>query len=354
MQAAGLSSHMQYRRRCWASCILFLLPPLIGYAADPAESSPEKRLESLRSLNITSLSPQQAFDVSVMGLDLADDLISRKHFADASSAAMIAKTAAKKADNTYLIKSGMYYSKYALSLDAEYQKVGKAVQTLKTNPASKADSEAAGLFYCFNSGDWQKGLPLLLNSADDSLVNLAKRVQQFPAIPVDQIQLGDLWAEYAENGDPKLKAELLQRAKYWYLKALPGLPALERAQLVKRINRIPKKTFQLNIAVRIDGSDTLTLSQDRLLWRNHSYQYPSILMMNGIRWETKQITELANQGGTRVLPHRIHLATARLTKQEGRGPVTLKVNQDDIAITFDDSKPGGHDDYVIQLTFDTY
>ena len=76
--------------------------------------------------------------------------------------------------------------------------------------------------------------------------------------------------------------------------------------------------------------------------------------MNGIRWETKQSVILANRGGTRVLPHHIHLTSVRLKKKSGRGPVSLKNNKGRIQVTFDDSKPGGADDYIITLSFDTF
>ncbi|MCA9016439.1 MAG: hypothetical protein KDA77_13990 [Planctomycetaceae bacterium] len=317
-------------------------------------TSPEERLESLRTLMQSAQTPQQAFEVSVVGLDLADDLIEQKLFSEASKAAAISKTAAKKADSTYLYQSSVYYSKYALGLDADYQEIEKSIQALKTDPNNRDAALAVGLFYCFNNWDWSKGLPLLKQCSDASLVALANRELEFPSVAADQIKLGDLWASYAAEGDPQLKTVLLQRAKYWYLKALSRLPAVEQASLVKRINRIPKKSFQLNIAVRIDGSDTLTLSEDKLTWRNHSYQFPSVLIMNGIEWKTTQAQVLANQGGTRVLPHHIHLTSVRLKKQRGRGPVSLKTSENEIQITFDDSKPAGANDYVIVLSFDSF
>tara|TARA_R110002095_G_scaffold188226_5_gene165676 strand:- start:142576 stop:143625 length:1050 start_codon:yes stop_codon:yes gene_type:complete len=336
--------------------LCLLITPGVIYSADTKSktAAPEERLESLRTLMQSAQTPQQAFEVSVIGLDLADDLLKQKLFSDAAKAAAISKTAAKNADNSYLYQSSLYYSKYALGLDADYREVEKSLKALKADPKDRDAALAAGFFYCLQNWDWNQGLPLLKRCSDASLVSLANREQEFPSIAADQIKLGDLWAKYAAEGDPQLKTALLQRAKFWYLKALPQLPVLEQAALVKRIKRIPKKTFQLNIAVRIDGSDTLTLSEDRLTWRNHAYRYPSILIMNGIEWKTTQTQVLANQGGTRVLPHHIHLTSVRLKKQRGRGPVSLKVTESQIQVTFDDSKPGGASHYVIVLSFDTF
>lgn len=334
--------------------LVFLFSPLILCAADTKADSPEQRLESLRSLKSSAVTPQKAFQAAVVGLDLADELIKEKHFSDASKAASVSKAAAKNANNAYLHKSSIYYSKYALGLDADYRAVEKSLNALKSDPKNKEAALEVGLFYCLHNWDWKKGLPLLRQCSDASLASLTNLEQQIPSIAADQIKLGDLWVEYASVGDPKLKPAFMQRAKYWYLKAVPQLATLEQASLARRIKRIPKKTFQLNIAVRIDGSDTLTLSEDKLEWRNHSFKYPSVLVMNGIQWETKQSTVLANQGGTRVLPHHIHLTSVRLKKQRGRGPVTLKKEQDQVHITFDDRKPAGSNDYVIMLTFDTF
>lgn len=332
--------------------LIFLIAPLVLCAAEA--DSPKQRLEALRSLNSSAVTPQKSFEAAVVGLDLADELIKQKYFSDAAKAASVSKAAAKKANNAYLQKSSIYYSKYALGLDADYRTVEKSLNALKSDPKNKEAALEAGLFYCLHNWDWKKGLPLLKQCSDTSLVSLTNLEQQVPSAAADQIKLGDLWAEYAKESDPKLKTSLMQRAKYWYLKAVPQLSTLEQRTLVRRINRIPKKTFQLNIAVRIDGSDTLTLSESQLTWRNHSFKYPSILVMNGIKWETKQTTVLANQGGTRILPHHIHLTSVRLKKQRGRGPVTLKIEQDQIHITFDVRTPAGSNDYVIILSFDTF
>lgn len=332
--------------------LIFLMLPLVLCAAETAP--PKERLEALRSLNSSAVTPRKAFEAAVVGLDLSDELIKQKYFSDAAKAASVSKAAAKKANNAYLQKSSIYYSKYALGLDVDYRSVEKSLNALKSDPKNKEAALEVGLFYCLHNWDWKKGLPLLKRCSDMSLMSLADLEQQVPSAAADQIKLGDLWAGYAKEGDPKLKTALMQRAKYWYLKAVPQLSTLEQRSLVRRINRIPKKTFQLNIAVRIDGSDTLTLSEDQLTWRNHSFKYPSILVMNGIKWETKQSTVLANQGGTRILPHHIHLTSVRLKKQRGRGPVTLKIEQDQIHITFDDRTPAGSNDYVIILSFDTF
>ncbi|QDT26913.1 hypothetical protein Enr10x_22250 [Gimesia panareensis] len=334
--------------------LLCVVPAAVAQQVKP--DSTEKRLESLRSFKLSALNQKQLFDVALIGLELTDDLIDEKKFGDAAKAAALARTAAKKANSTYLYKSSQYYSKYALELEAEFQKVAKYQAVLKTGSEKEKQAAARelGLFYCLDDGDWKRGLPLLKACDDKALVALANRELQFPPIAVDQIKLGDLWAEYAAKGDSALKTDLMQRAKYWYLKALPQLSVVERAALVRRINRIPQKTFQLNIAVRIDGSDRLILSTDRLYWQNLTYQYPSILVMNGIRWDTREVQELPNRGGTRALPHRLHLATARLKKLKGRGPVTLKIEPEQIHVTFDDGKPPGANDYVINLTFDSY
>ena len=336
------------------SLLLTLIAGADAVAQEPDAEATQKRLDALRSLKLSALSGKQLFDVALLGLELSDDLIDEKQFGDAAKAAAIARTAAKKANSGYLFKSGQYYSKYALGLEAEFEKVARYQAALKNGPEQGNAAQELGLFYCLQNDDWKRGLPLLQECDDSRLVALAKRELQFPSIAADQIKLGDLWAEYAAETDSDLKTDFMQRAKYWYLKALPQLPAVEQAALARRINRIPTQKFQLNIAVRIDGSDPLILSKDRLYWHNHTYQYPSILVMNGIRWDTRQVQELPNRGGTRALPHRLHLTTARLKKLKGRGPVTLKIEPEQIRVTFDDGKPPGANDYVINLTFDSY
>ena len=92
-----------------------------------------------------------------------------------------------------------------------------------------------GKYYCFQIGDWEKGLPMLALGQDETLKALAAQEIAGVTKADDQVKVGDAWWNLAEKEQGKVQAALRGRANYWYQQALPELSGLAKAKLEKRI-----------------------------------------------------------------------------------------------------------------------
>ena len=83
--------------------------------------------------------------------------------------------------------------------------------TLKEKPGDTEANLTVGKYECFSKGKWDKGLPMLAKSNDDTLKSLAARDIAGADSSTEQMKLGDAWWNISK-----------ERANYWYDMALPG------------------------------------------------------------------------------------------------------------------------------------
>jgi formylglycine-generating enzyme required for sulfatase activity len=100
-------------------------------------------------------------------------------------------------------------------------------------------SAAQGRFLCFVLGDWEAGLPLLAQSDDRRLAQLAQRETADTHEVSEMAAIGDAWWSYAASldgfSDEVLAAPVKLHAAAWYQRAVAKLDGLQRAKLEKRI-----------------------------------------------------------------------------------------------------------------------
>jgi hypothetical protein len=140
--------------------------------------------------------------------------------------------AAKDADLVREVKSR---SEECRVLVKAYREMQEAAAVLDKTPDDPAANLTVGKYYCFQKGDWEKGLPMLALGRDQSLQAVAVREITGVAKTDDQMKLGDAWWDLAEKEQSKSQATLRARANYWYEQALPGLSGLAKAKIEKRI-----------------------------------------------------------------------------------------------------------------------
>ena len=133
-------------------------------------------------------------------------------------------------------------TKFALGLavantkDANLSKLALAFKILVDKPDDGAACLLAGKYLCFVKGDYDRGIPLLAKSPHPALSKIAKLDLARPDQPPAQIALGDAWWELGDKDTEKAeKQKYLERAAFWYLKALPSMSGLTKAKLEKRI-----------------------------------------------------------------------------------------------------------------------
>ncbi len=121
------------------------------------------------------------------------------------------------------------------------ENVEDAMAVLKTNPTDPEANLAVGRYYCFRKGDWDKGLPMFAQGSDASLKELAATDMQKPTAPAEQKKLGDGWWDLAGSKVGATWKGSLQRAVYWYRKAVAIDPNMktELEEKLAAIEHIP-------------------------------------------------------------------------------------------------------------------
>lgn len=122
-----------------------------------------------------------------------------------------------------------------------WQRVQQALATLETEPLDPDANLVAGRWYCFNRGDWGRGLGHLANGADDELAKAARADAACAEDSRGQLSLGDEWWDLAQKRTGNEKDALMLRAGTWYRKAHGRLPSsLEEARVKLRLAQIAK------------------------------------------------------------------------------------------------------------------
>ena len=119
----------------------------------------------------------------------------------------------------------------------------EAAAVLDKKPDDAAANLTVGKYYCFQIGDWEKGLPMLALGQDETLKAVAGQEIAGIAKADDKVKVGDAWWDLAEKEHGKVQVTLRGRANYWYQQAMPELSGLAKAKLEKRI-----KEYEASIA----------------------------------------------------------------------------------------------------------
>ena len=138
------------------------------------------------------------------------------------------------------------------TLAREHQRAERAAALLESTPNDSAAHLTLGRWCCFMRGDWQQGLPHLLDGSDAELKQLAEReLNQPPGTAADRLKLADAWWTLAERRDGEEQAALRLRAGHWYDLARNGLTSgLDRLKAEKRFETV--QTLRAELAR--DGS----------------------------------------------------------------------------------------------------
>ena len=116
-----------------------------------------------------------------------------------------------------------------------------AIDALANGGKDPRDNLAAGRFYCFVKGDWEKGIPMLAKGSDPALKLPAEQEQGHVSDPGKKVELADCWWDAGER-EPRaaVKTVIRQHASEWYVKALPALAGAERTRVDQRISEAAK------------------------------------------------------------------------------------------------------------------
>ncbi len=176
---------------------------------------------------------QQQFVEKAMAL--ADEAVAADDFAVAGGLMKLAISTARKMKDPALLRRLTARDREIGRMKARFIAVSKALDVLAENPADGEANLTAGRWYCFSTGNWDKGLPLLAKGADAGLSKLAKQDLAQPEDPKQQMELADQWWSLAKKEKGPEQRGIQARARHWYEMALPDLKGLDKTEVEERL-----------------------------------------------------------------------------------------------------------------------
>lgn len=169
-------------------------------------------------------------------LQLVEDQVAADQYDAAEKTAATALQDAKKAGDGALVLRATNRTREVAEAKTRFQDMKSVLQTLAKSPEDPAASNDMGQFLCFVKGSWDLGLRFLSKGSDAGLRGLAAKELVVPLEPVDQAAVGDGWWDLADQEkSPLRKTQMQFHARQLYEAALPGLPALQRMRVEKRL-----------------------------------------------------------------------------------------------------------------------
>jgi len=119
------------------------------------------------------------------------------------------------------------------------EKLAPAIEKLRQSPTDPAANLAVGSYVCFQTGNWDQGLPLLAKSSDAKLRGLAAAELAVMAAGKPITQAADGWFDAAPTLAAPYRPGALQHAAALYRSAEPSATGLEKLAIDKRLAQIP-------------------------------------------------------------------------------------------------------------------
>ncbi|MBC8355690.1 MAG: hypothetical protein H8E66_27240 [Planctomycetes bacterium] len=147
----------------------------------------------------------------------------------------LARDTARRAGDVQFAKDAAARLKEINEIATQFAEVKRALELLAVDNSDEAANEIVGRYYCMVRGDWDGGLPLLAKSGKGALQTSAERDLSGADPGEQQLALGDMWWELAQEEEAGIAQQLLVRAHHWYSAAAPNLSGLARAKCEKRL-----------------------------------------------------------------------------------------------------------------------
>ncbi len=195
----------------------------------------QMKLNVLTTFSKRAKSPADHKSLGEQAAGLVDGAIAHDNIDVAVKLCELALPEARALRDADLLREVKSRSEQCRALAKASQEMKEAAAVLDKKPDDPLANLTVGKYYCFQIGDWEKGLPMLALGKDETLKALA--AQEIGGITKadDQVKVGDGWWNLAEKEQGKVQVNLRGRADYWYQQALPELSGLAKAKLEKRI-----------------------------------------------------------------------------------------------------------------------
>lgn len=187
-------------------------------------------------------------------LALIDEFVAADQYEIADKTGAAALLAARRTNDVPLTLKATTRTREIGEAKILYQGMKKNLETLAKNPDDPAANSQMGQLLCFVKGNWELGVRFLVKGSDAALKALAEKELAMSLQPADQVALGDGWWDLAEKEkSPLRKSQMQLHARAFYEAALPGLSALQRIKVEKRLEVVePANPGAINLVKMID------------------------------------------------------------------------------------------------------
>jgi hypothetical protein len=172
-------------------------------------------------------------------LPLVDEAVAAGQFKLARRLATTGLAAARKASATDAAKSLARQAHDMATQEKQAEAADTARKTLEDKPDDAAAHLALGRYLCLVLGHWDEGLPHLKQGSDAALRSAADAELAGAESSADQVKLGDLWWDLADDHKGSEKERLRARSGYWYSQAIGEVTGLSKAKVEKRLADLP-------------------------------------------------------------------------------------------------------------------
>ncbi len=198
---------------------------------------PESVLKALS----TKVSAADALPLATHLLKSVDEAVTADELDSAERLAKLAETTAIKSKNVRVASAAAARVKEVEAFKKEAETVKTALKTLELNPTDPAASTVAGRYFCFQKGNWEKGLPLLAAGDDAKLKDVARKDAANPREPADLLAVADAWYDLGKAATAvHQRRAMLARSFAFYNRAVPDLNGLTRTKAEKKVEELEK------------------------------------------------------------------------------------------------------------------
>ncbi len=198
------------------------------------------KVATVTKLVKTARSAEQKKSLATSTVDLIDEAIDRDNYDLANQLVDVAR---KTRDRT-LVKQIAARRKEIAKAAKAHAEVQEVLATLEEHPVDPDANLAAGKYFCFVKGNWEKGIPMLALGSDATLKALAVMELKGANSPSQQVKLADGWWEFAREADEATRKQLHLRAMKWYREALPEVTGILRLKIEKRVKDVEASAIQ--------------------------------------------------------------------------------------------------------------
>jgi WD40 repeat protein len=224
-----------------ASVALLALDELETAYALPEGESLSLKILALQNAGKVAATPDANQVVVDAAMALMEEAVAIDQYDTALKLGTLAEGAAKKLKNVNLVSRLRKRNDEIKAQQGDYAKVKPFVETLQKDAGDPKANLEVGKYFALVKGNWHKGLPLLAQSGNDALKQLAVKDLAAARTATGQVAIAQQWLQEATKLDGVPARNVLLRAYHWYQEALVTASDSERPRIEEALEAINAK-----------------------------------------------------------------------------------------------------------------